>query len=334
MKQKIILSSLILFTFFHFSCERDMQVEGPLLEDLYADLNIVESFKVSEKTVDFEAGQSLYFTMKFNKQANWKLTITGLESKGKKEFSGLSREIDITNSTWIGEVTTLPMFREEICLADLYLAEIDSHYFDTIQILKTKVNTGFLVEDFEGTLNRGWKPFIQQGANMSFRIVNDSSAAQGNGYYDMGGTVNWDYLIGMQDIPASAYGVSTFPLGENPDNVYFNVMLYSPPGITNAIVLFQFREDENGDGQFTEASEDLYSIEIKEFVVGWQLVSIPYSQLTSLANGEEVAAKGNNIKEPNKLWQISVLMLADPATGYSQTWMDYMIFTENGPLKP
>jgi hypothetical protein len=51
-------------------------------------------------------------------------------------------------------------------------------------------------------------------------------------------------------------------------------------------------------------------------------------------NGVPATPAGNALKEPNKLMQISVLFLADPATGYSQTLMDYLIFTENAPLEP
>jgi len=150
----------------------------------------------------------------------------------------------------------------------------------------------------------------------------------------MGGEVNFDYLIGYIYFPADAYGVTVFPLTSNPDNVYFNVLLYKPAGITNEIVLFQFTEDENGDGIFQDASEDMYSLELKGLEIGWQTISVKYSDLKALVNGAPATPNGNGIHEPEKLMEVRTLFLANPSSGYSQTWMDYMIFTENSPLEP
>ena len=43
---------------------------------------------------------------------------------------------------------------------------------------------------------------------------------------------------------------------------------------------------------------------------------------------------GNKTLNPDKILQMSVLFLADPTSGYSQAYLDYVIFTENGPLNP
>ena len=171
---------------------------------------------------------------------------------------------------------------------------------------------------------------------MSFNITDTDPAAQGSYYYDMGGEVDWDWLIGMIEFPATAYGENTFPLSDNPSEVYFNTMVYLPSGLTNPLLLVQFREDENEDGEFDEATEDMYAVEIPagSLTTGWQLISIKYSDLTALANGAPVDPNGNGNHEPNKLWKISNLFLANPSSGYAQLYMDYVIFTEGGPLKP
>jgi hypothetical protein len=170
---------------------------------------------------------------------------------------------------------------------------------------------------------------------MSFIITDATSAGQGAKYYDMGGLVDWDWLLGLIDIPATAYGTPTFALNSNPNNVYFNVLLSKVPGLTNGIVLFQFREDDNGDGIYTEGEEDLFSKEVKlTGDDGWQLISSKYADLPTLVNGAAADPIGNGIYEPQKLMQVSILMLANPVSGYSQAYMDMLLFTENEPFKP
>ena len=187
----------------------------------------------------------------------------------------------------------------------------------------------------EGEFNPGWSTFIQSGADMSFVITDSDPAAQGAKYYDMGGTVDWDWLLGLIDIPGSAYGATTFNLNSNPNNVYFNVMLSKIPGLNNGLVLFQFREDDNGDGVYTDGEEDLFSIQVAlNNNDGWQLISSKYADMPTLINGVAADPIGNGIYEPEKLIQVSVLMLANPVSGYAQAYMDLMLFTENQPFKP
>ena len=112
-------------------------------------------------------------------------------------------------------------------------------------------------------------------------------------------------------------------------------MLSKIPGLNNGLVLFQFREDDNGDGVYTDGEEDLFSIEVAlNNEDGWQLISSKYADMPTLVNGAPVDAIGNGIYEPEKLIQVSILMLANPVSGYAQAYMDLMLFTENQPFKP
>ena len=56
--------------------------------------------------------------------------------------------------------------------------------------------------------------------------------------------------------------------------------------------------------------------------------------MPTLVNGAPVDPIGNGIYEPEKLIQVSILMLANPVSGYAQAYMDLMLFTENQPFKP
>jgi len=317
-------------------CDRTLDTEGPDLKDLYGEFSILDPFAMSQNKVDFSAGEKVYFTARFSKIIDWKLSITGKGSGAQRVFEGKSRQIDISNSEWAGETTLLPIFRIEECEVLLSVANDSLQFTEVLTIEGLKSNEGFVVADFENGWNDQWLTFVQSGADMSFNITDAEPAAQGNFYYDMGGEVNWDWLIGMIEFPASAYGENTFPLGNNANNVYFNTMVYLPEGITNPVFLMQFREDENDDGEFDEETEDMYSLELKanNLVSGWQLISVKYSDLVALANGAPVEPNGNGNHEPDKLWRISNLFLANPSSGYSQMYMDYVMFTEGGPLNP
>ncbi len=316
-------------------CTDKIEQEGPDLVDLFGDFNVLEPIEGNQNSVDFASGEAFHLKARFNKVTDWSIRIRGLETGGLKLIEGRSRSLDESNTLWDGSTTRFPVFSEERVAIEVSVPEGELVWRDTIEVVTKKVNEGFLIADFEAGINSKWLRFAQSGANMSFRINDADTAAQGDFYYDMGGEVNWDWLIGMIEFPASAYDVPTFPLNSDPSKVYFNALVYLPKSITNALVLFQFREDENGDGNFNTNNEDLYSIELTtDLSEGWNLVSLKYSDLVSLVNGQPATPAGNGLHEPQKLWRVSTLFLANPASGYSQIYLDYVIFTENEPLKP
>lgn len=318
-------------------CERSLETEGPDLSDLYGEFKVLEEFGVSTNNIDFTSGTDVIFTARFSKITDWTLTITGQSSGAQKIFEGKSRGLDATNATWKGETSLLPIFGAEKCIAELSVANDSLQFNETITIQTPKMpQEALVVADFENGWNDDWITFVQSGADMSFTITNEEPAAEGNFYYDMGGEVNWDWLIGLIEFPAEAYGDAHFDLSDNGGQVYFNTMLYLPEGITNPLILFQFREDENDDGSFDDATEDMYAVEIRagDLEVGWNLYSIKYSDLTALVNGAPTEPKGNGNREPNKLWKVSLLYLANPSSGYAQTYMDYACFTEGEALNP
>jgi hypothetical protein len=97
--------------------------------------------------------------------------------------------------------------------------------------------------------------------------------------------------------------------------------------------LFQFKEDENSDGNTNAANEDQYDLEVRVNWTGWKLVSVRYSDLPSLVNGQPATPKGNARHNPDKLGKISMLHLADPSAGFASSKIDYLIFTDR-PLEP
>jgi hypothetical protein len=137
------------------------------------------------------------------------------------------------------------------------------------------------------------------------------------------------------DYPATAYGsANTFTtLSTNPDNVYFNCLIYGVPNTNESIVLFQFKEDENGDGTINANTDDQYDLQVNVNWAGWKLVSVKYSDLPHLNNGQPATPNGNGQHNPDKIGKISMLHLANPANGFAHTKIDYIVFT-NTPLEP
>jgi hypothetical protein len=314
--------------------EEATKFDGPSLEDLNGAFVIINGLQASQDSVDFATGESVYFTAEVSKISPWKITITGQTSGAVKEITGLSSTIDVSKSLWNGSTTKFPIFKSEMCKVDLTFTNEPDTLTVYVKVLAPKLNAGFLISDFESGFNSGWTTFAQLGANMDFQIRSDVSAPEGESYYNMAGTVDWDWLIGLVNFKASAYGAPTFPLSSNPNNVYFNVMLYGEPGLTNTLVLFQFEEDENGDGAFTSTSEDMYSLQVTVDWVGWKMVSVKYSDIPCLVNGSPAAPNGEGTHQSNKIRTINMLHLANPNSGFAKAKIDYMIFTENAPLNP
>ncbi len=319
-----------------FSCRKDEKniFEGPNLNDVYGAFSIIEPLTHNVDSVDFSLGETVSFAAQLSKIVDWKITITGQTSGAVKRIEGTASTIDASVATWMGNTTDLPIFKNEICKIQLTFDGENDTLESVIKIINPKINQGFLVADFETGFNPGWSTFIQSGADMDFQIKTDSNAAQGNSYYNMAGTVNWDWLIGYVYFNANSYGAPHYPLTANPDNLYFNLMVYGEPGLQNTLLLFQFQEDDDGNGAFNNTSEDLYSFEIPVTWAGWKLVSIKYSDIPCLVNGQPSTPNGNGQHNPDKLQQINMLDLANPVSGYASTKIDYIILTENAPLNP
>lgn len=334
MNKLILIVSLLLIV--SASCRKDKKtIDGPSIAEIYSDFKLLDNFKVSKDSVDFSTGDQVNFSASFNKIVSWQITITGLTSKAVKIIKGDGRIISLSNSVWNGSTTQFPVFGTEQCIAKLKIANVADSFSVNVKIIHPKKNDGFVIADFEGGLNTKWTKFIQSGASMDFQVKTDSFAPEGKKYLNMAGTVNWDYLIGLIDFPALAYGTSvTFPLSTNPDAIYFNCLIYGVPNTNSSLVLFQFKEDENGDGTFNANNEDEYDYQVNVDWEGWKLVSVKYSDIVTLVNGNPSAAKGNALHNPDRLSKISMLHLANPSNGFASTKIDFIMFTNNKPLEP
>ena len=317
------------------SCRKDdTSFDGNNIQEMYSDFMVLGAFKVDRDSVDFANGEKAIFSAQFNKPVSWKISIKGQTSKAEKIITGQTKSIDITNASWNGSTTVFPMFKVENCIAQLTIDGVADTFQVQTKVKSVKVNQGLIIADFENGFNSSLTKFVQTGANMDFNIKNDTLCPQGAKYLRMAGTVNWDYLIGLIDYPASAYGTTkTLNLSTNPNDVYFNCLIYGESAANPSIVLFQFKEDENADGIISANSDDEYDYQINVNWTGWKLISIKYADIVTLVNGQPSTPKGNSQHNPDKIGKISMLHLADPSLGFAACKIDYIMFT-SAPLEP
>lgn len=332
LRSKHFLASLALASLAFASCERDLTPEGPALTDLYGTFKVKTGLAGSRAQVNFANGESVYFTAETSISTDFVLTITGQTSGAVKRIEGKARTLDATNALWQGETSQFPTFQTEMCDVMLTYPGYPDTLTAQVQVLGTRVAEATILDDFEGGMNPSWVKFIQTGANMQFTTQGAPPLAEGTSYYRMGGTVAWDWLIGMYEMPKTAInGGAGFQLSNDAESVFFNGVFRQMAGLENGILLVQFREDDNGDGAYSEGNEDMWSVEIRPESV-WALESYKYADLITLVNGAAATALGNGLHEPEKLHRVSFLFLANPSSGYAQCDVDMLCFTENAPL--
>jgi hypothetical protein len=329
---RYLLLSLTLLVF--GGCQRDTDPAGPMLSDLYGDFKVLEPLAVSASQVDFASGAQAHFSARMSILSDWQIQITGRTSGAVKRITGRSRSIDVTNSRWLGETTFFPTFGVETCDVMLTFPGQNDTLRSTIEVTGKRVLNAIVLDDFENGVSNKWVPFIQTGAEMKFVTATAPPLAEGNQYYKMGGTVAWDWLKGMLTLNASAYNSTNgFGLPNNASNVYFNGIFRQEAGLSNGIILFQFREDDNGDGVFNQANEDMWAVEIRPGSA-WKLENLRYSDLVALENGAPGTPKGNGVHEPHKLLRVDMLFLGNPTSGRTECDMDLLAFSVNQPLQP
>ena len=319
----------LLLSIIFISCEKE-GIEGPNLNDLFGELSIVEVFKVINDSASFD-NESAYFTAKFSKIVDWKISITGLSSGAEKVILGKSNEITSINSLWSGEVTALPFFKEENCSVLLtFPSHTDSVYRSfNISVAKQYGNgSELVVSDFENGFNPNFTNFFQ---STCLKKIETGGAGQSDRYLVQEGTCDWDWLIGYVDYPASHWFDQGI-LNANPDNVYFNMMIngdstLSPTNEANSLFKLEFYEDENQDGYYDQNTEDRLDHEFNVDWNGWKMVSIKYSDLILAWN-----SGGNAIREPNKVLKFRTLLLANPESGFAKADVDYIVWSEGSAI--
>ena len=322
---------LLALPFFFTSCEKD-KIEGPSLNDLYGELNILESLNIVGDSADFSIGESMYFTASFSKQVDWKIKIEGLNSGSVKIISGKSNTINPSNSTWDGSSTEIPFFIAEDCDVQLTFEMHDDTTNNQLNIQSPKLyndeNT-VLITDFENGFNPNFTGFFQAGCTKALTI---GGAGQGINFLQQFGTCPWDWLIGYVDY-YSTFWYDQQELVNDPSQVYFNIMINGDStmsqvsNVPNSLFKLEFYEDENGDGYYDANTEDRYDYEFDVDWTGWRMISICYNDLIPPSSNA-----GDGVKEPSKIFKVRTLLLANPESGFAKADVDFLIWSFNSPI--
>ena len=324
---------LLALPFFFTSCEKD-KIEGPSLNDLYGELNILESLNIVGDSADFSIGESMYFTASFSKQVDWKIKIEGLNSGSVKIISGKSNTINPSNSTWDGSSTEIPFFIAEDCDVQLTFEMHDDTTNNQLNIQSPKLyndeNT-VLITDFENGFNPNFTGFFQAGCTKALTI---GGAGQGINFLQQFGTCPWDWLIGYVDY-YSTFWYDQQELVNDPSQVYFNIMINGDStmsqvsNVPNSLFKLEFYEDENGDGYYDANTEDRYDYEFDVDWNGWRMISLCYNDVEKLVLA---TSGGNAVRNPLKISNIRTLLLANPESGFAKADVDFLIWSFGSPI--
>ena len=141
----------VITTFLITGCSHETDpFDGPSLVDRFGEFKVIEGLEISQPTVDFAAGETVYFTAMFNKNVDWIVEITGMESGAVKRIEGFDSELVASNATWTGGTTDLPFFKAEMCTVKLLVPE-EPNFSESgeVEVLGTITYSGSLVTDFE-----------------------------------------------------------------------------------------------------------------------------------------------------------------------------------------
>ena len=343
-KTKFILS--LLLACFLNSCTKN-DFEGPSIEILYGEFELIKPFKLTNQTPDFSSNEQVGFHCEFNKPIEWKITIEGLSTGANREITGFSNAIDSNMIVWNGGPSQVPFFSEEICSIKLTFGnEIDT-LRDTITIVSAKTyENGVWIEDFEdGVPTDALVYFNTEGGDMTFSTANDD-ALLGSSYFQMGGRVNWDWPLGNLDLPLNITNFS-----QTSDDLYINIGILSDLNdlhtgqFINILISEEtntpFNENLNNNASdLFESTMEIYKMKVPVDWDGWQMKSFRYSDFEPVSpNNQDI----NFNRNPNDIKAIRISCQACPSSSGNpvcpenfmkvvRTDIDHIIFTTNSSL--
>ena len=342
-RQQYILTiiSIILF----LGCTKD-EVEGPLINDIYGFFEITQPLTISNKNPDFSISEVVKFQMGFNKNIDWKISITGLVSGSNKVISGFSNSLDSNLNIWNGTTSQFPFFEQEYCAIELTFLNESDTLRDTIEIMAPQLYTdGFIVADFENGFPTDAFNKPQGGNTLATFVIADDVPLLGNYYFQMGGMINYDWALGKIEFKLD---YSSNQISSSPDDFYLNLGIFSDTvdlhtgQFVNVLISESdepFDPDNNSVANIFDSNEEVYKLKLYIDWEGWKLISIRYSDFVATNSTAGVVFERN----PNDIKGIRIACQACPSGGSSpscpenldrmvRTDLDHIIFTENDAL--
>ena len=342
-------TKLILFlglVCFLYTCTKE-DFEGPSIDNLYGSFEIMEPLILTNDNPSFTSNEQVGFYCVLNKPVEWKISIQGLSTNANREITGFSSLIDSNTVVWNGGPSQVPFFSEESCSVELtFENEVDT-LRDTITIVSAKTyENGIWLEDFEdGLPSDGLVYYNTDGGGMTFSVANDD-ALLGSSYFKMGGRVNWDWVIGSQDLPLNISDISQVS-----DDLYINIGMLSDleDWHTGQFINILISEEtdtpfndnlDNNASDLFESTMEVYKMKVPIDWNGWQLKSFRYSDFEPRdPNNPDIVFDMN----PNNIRAIRITCQACPSSSGNpicpenfgkdvRTDIDHIIFTANSAL--
>ena len=343
-KTKLIILLCLVYSL--HSCTKK-EFEGPSIEILYGEFELLDSFKITNKNPSFSSNEQVGFYCEFNKPVQWKISILGLNTSATRQITGFSSLIDSNMIVWNGGPSQVPFFSEETCAIELtFENEIDT-LRDTINIVSARTyENGIWFENFEdGLPSNSLVYYNTDGGQMTFSVANDD-ALLGNSYFKMGGRVNWDWPLGNLDLPLNITNVS-----QSSDEFYINIGILSDlqdlhtGQFINILISEEtgtpFNDNLNNNASdLFESTMEVYKIKVPVDWNGWKMKSFRYSDF------EPVSPNNQNINfnmNPSDISAIRISCQACPSSSGNpicpenfgkevRTDIDHIIFTANSSL--
>ena len=308
-------------------CDHQTEFDGPGLIDRFGDFNLIEPLAADRSAVNFEAGQTVAFSARFNKQTDWVVEITGEQSGAVKRIEGFSNEVSAENAVWRGGTTDLPLFKGEPATARLFFPNEPGSDTTTVDlaVLTARDYPGSVLAAFEGgdDVTVGNFEFELEGAGISAEVP----PGQGDGFFLFRGTddVVSNFFVGLIDIRQPGGGFVDVPTTV-PSNSYVNFLIrgFNTP---NTIAVVQVIADGNGSGAFEDGQDTVFPFgDVPVDFGDWRLFSKPLSELgmTQEQAGQIVAVRvlliSDNNNQPNPPLPVDF-------------GIDYITFTAGGPLE-
>ncbi|HXA02695.1 MAG TPA: hypothetical protein VNW99_11945 [Cytophagaceae bacterium] len=310
-------------------------------------------------SVNFAAGGTVIFTANFSTRVTYIITLTGLSSTARKVLKATGS--DPSGVTWDGDHDGLYYFRSgEKVEATLTFFNSDIILKDTVQIAAGGTKKfGVLINSYEahggylggsGVFDGRWpNKTTDPGIN---DVLYGDTASLGNplGYklrpiegtcvYTMDGIDHDGNYYLMSALQEQIYMYQLNLTSVSPDNLYFNIYIYSY-GVTGSRISINFEEDDAYDitnpfvnHNFDQTKDDVYKlIMVLPDKVGWYLYSVKYSDIPLSADANE-GMNGNKIHEPQKLWGINLVHLSLQPGIHSKLSIDNARFTIGKSLPP
>jgi hypothetical protein len=285
-----------------------------------------DSIRPRYSLVNF-AVQKEFFIARFSHAVSWKLEIRGKNSGAVRLLSGVSQNLDSSNTAFDGKADSLAFFLPtENCTARLTVAGWTKEYTCEFVINQMPSFDAVLIDDFESPNDSTGFCVLYKDPTDSLVMFKESESIlffEGRRAMKMDGyDVNDNYWLST--LSTKNVNLKSILAGKEASSVYLNMFAKGETDGHTALEIQMF-EDEDSDGLYSSASDELWTA--KTALTGdWKQVSLHFDDFT------KSGTSGNSTLEPEKLLRIAFVLVVYPQGGYSSAYVDYANFTFGQPF--